>query len=177
MLSSGFVKLFCFVFNGNTTWRNVFKGVLPDRLKNSHSGDRATKKATASSQLEHYRERVTWLVEISPVSWEELFISTDWHAYHNFQLLVLFHWDVLVFSYPERPFSSSTWANWWWAESPLDRRRPLKQCQTLVFIWPMNSQFRWQLFKQVTLLSLKYDSFQKQKIVKLRLQVFNEMKV
>lgn len=102
MLPSGFLKLFCFVLflaitqHGEMSLNECF----PNRLKNSHSGEGPNKKATTSSQLEHFRERAAWLVEMSPISWQELFTSTYWHAYQNFHLLVLSHWDVLLFFFP-----------------------------------------------------------------------------
>lgn len=52
--------------------------LIDSRIASYHSVEGPNKKVVAPSpaQLEHFRERVTWLVEISPVSWQDFHIST-----------------------------------------------------------------------------------------------------
>lgn len=80
----GFLKnysvLFC--FNYKTAW-NAFKWVLPNWLQNTHSGDSPNKKVAATFQLQHNRHWSTWLIEISPISCQELCTATSWLTYQN----------------------------------------------------------------------------------------------
>lgn len=147
-----FILIILFCFNHNTAWRNVFKWVLPHRLKNSHSGEDLSKKAIAPSQIEHFRERATCLEKDLLVRTLSLHLLT---RVPELPLASAFSQRHVRFSYPQVPFHSITQTNWLWAECELDRYRSLNLCQILIFIWPMNSQLMCKLFLKNNIFKFK----------------------